>query len=149
MPRRRFAIPVGLAGLASLSCQMGEEDDVIGYGCVFVDAGSSCPTARPTWVDVHSDSPFLFGGYSYGYGYGYHYYGYYGYGYGYSEQPEDEDAPECGTSVGQDWRRRPWRYCRGTGIEYIGRERPRQAGSGCPIPADTDLCCYQFSCEVR
>jgi hypothetical protein len=146
MSRRRFSIPVGLAGLVSLSCELGEEDDEIAYGCVFVDAGSSCPTDRPTWVDVHSENDFLFGGDG-----SYQYYGYYEYGY--SEEPESED-PECGTSVGQYWGPGDYYYgyyrdyCRSTGIEYVGRERPESATSGCAIPADTDLCCYQFSCEL-
>lgn len=142
MSRRCFSIPVGLFGLLGLSCELGEEDDEVGYGCVFVDAGSSCPTERPSWVDVHSENDFLFGGN------GSYYYGYYGgYSYGYSEEPDPEE-PECGTGVGQYWGPGVYYICNNTGIEYIGRERPESATSGCPIPADTDLCCYQFSCEL-
>lgn len=144
MPLPTFAIPVGLGALSTLGCLTGEHDDEIAYGCVIVDAGSSCPTVRPTWVDVHSVSAFLFGGQPGGY------YGYYGY-YGYTSDPGGSRRPEgreeCGTSVGQSWDS-GWRACWSTGIEYIGRERPASATEGCPIPADADLCCYEFSCEI-
>lgn len=135
---RTFAIPAGLGALSTLGCLTGEHDDELGYGCVIVDAGSSCPTERPTWVDVHSLNSFLFGGYTYGY------YGYYGYT---SEPGESEEPKDCGTSVGQSWDT-GFRYCSNTGIEYIGRDRPASATEGCPIPTDADLCCYEFSCET-